>query len=292
MRSSARSNPAAWSVTRLEAGATEQQVASAAATAGLLHFSGHAESRPERPARSGLFLTPDGEAADLTKLGERAGAWHRLSDGSRWADVDGTGRLYERPSPSGSAIERWLERGATSTLWSGAEGARVAELWTAGDITVSRALGACGLVVLSACASGVSGLPTSADEHGGLAAALQLAGAGTVVATLWPVYEDAAALFVATFYDTLAHTPDGDVAAAVHAARERLRTITAAQARAYFETLRESTSRPLQRLALEACAAALADGPEYPYADPQHHAAFFATGSGLITLTEVPHGDA
>ena len=287
-----------WSVTKLQEGATEEQVASALTGINLLHFSGHAQSRPERPSQSGLLMAPAdhlGVATDLSNLARRAEYWHRQPDGTRWTDVQGVGRLYERASPSGMTIERWLECGPTSTLWSAGPigaSARVAELWTAGDITVSRSLSGCDLVVLSACASGVSGMPAYADEHGGLAAALQLAGAGTVVATLWPVFEDAAALFIDAFYDALVRSQDGDVAAAVHAGRERLRMITADEAGAYFQARQGPESRPGLGLALEACVAALGTGPDHPYADPQHHAAFFATGSGLIKPVEARNGNA
>ena len=58
----------------------------------------------------------------------------------------------------------------------------------------------CRMVVLGACESGVPGLRIAADEFRGMPAALLEAGIPGVLATLWPVFTDAADRIIADFF--------------------------------------------------------------------------------------------
>jgi CHAT domain-containing protein len=58
----------------------------------------------------------------------------------------------------------------------------------------------CRMVVLGACESGVPGLRIAADEFRGMPAALLEAGIPGVLATLWPVFTDAADRIIAAFF--------------------------------------------------------------------------------------------
>jgi CHAT domain-containing protein len=62
------------------------------------------------------------------------------------------------------------------------------------------------LVVLSACRTGLG--PVSGDGVAGLARAFLYAGTPSVVATLWDVADEPAALLMPTFYGSLRRTPD------------------------------------------------------------------------------------
>lgn len=86
--------------------------------------------------------------------------------------------------------------------------------------TVSAAAVSTPLVVLASCNSG-AGRVLAGESVQGLGHAFLVAGARTVVATLWPVDDDQAALFMSRFYG---HLADGDaVGAAVAATRAELR---------------------------------------------------------------------
>ena len=60
------------------------------------------------------------------------------------------------------------------------------------------------IVVLSGCETGVHDLG-SGDETVGLVRAFMVAGAARVVASLWPVDDVVAAVFMARFYASLRH---------------------------------------------------------------------------------------
>ena len=76
--------------------------------------------------------------------------------------------------------------------------------WTARDLIATTLTSE--MVVLSACESGRVE-PLSGDEVAGLSTAILHAGARRVLVTLWPVDDQAAALFMENFYDGL----DGDL---------------------------------------------------------------------------------
>jgi CHAT domain-containing protein/tetratricopeptide (TPR) repeat protein len=89
------------------------------------------------------------------------------------------------------------------------------------------------LVVLSACQSGQFDILRAPDEVTGLPAGFLRAGSAAVVATLWPVDDEATALLIARFYEVLqerersdgAGTP-GIPAAALRDAQHWLRTLS------------------------------------------------------------------
>lgn len=96
------------------------------------------------------------------------------------------------------------------------------------------------LVVLNACQLGDSG--NAINGNLSFAAAVSRAGARQVVAALWPVSDSAAALWVPTFYSTLAGDPDHNAAAALRAAQLRLRA-SRAFTHPFFWAGMQATSR-------------------------------------------------
>jgi CHAT domain-containing protein/tetratricopeptide (TPR) repeat protein len=106
------------------------------------------------------------------------------------------------------------------------------------DLDVAEVLSAirlpdCGLVMLSACESGLSRLH-AADENTGLPAAFLVAGAKTVIATKWPVRDDAALLMTDEF---MRHWQGGtgnepSAAQALHQARAAIRAMPVTEAAA------------------------------------------------------------
>jgi CHAT domain-containing protein/tetratricopeptide (TPR) repeat protein len=97
------------------------------------------------------------------------------------------------------------------------------------------------LVVLSACESGQFDILRAPDEVTGLPAGFLRAGSAAVVATLWPVDDEATALLMARFYEMLrerersdgAGTP-GTPAAALRDAQHWLRTLSRSDRDAYL----------------------------------------------------------
>jgi CHAT domain-containing protein len=77
-----------------------------------------------------------------------------------------------------------------------------------------------GLVVLSACESGLAGAQRG-DELVGLVRAFTIAGAARVLATLWPVDDQVTARFMGDFYRALC--AGGTPAAALHQAQRAVR---------------------------------------------------------------------
>jgi CHAT domain-containing protein len=259
---------------------------------GVLHFCGHGRSNLVSPDRSALLLHPDVEQAagdPFPAWAAAVTAWEE-QEGERAGEVPGVGRLVEEDADGGRL--RRLEHGPTGTLWAQYDGdrlVRLAEMWTAGDMLVSDALEGCALAVLSACESGSGSIGVAKiDEAAGLPAAMQLAGAATVVGTLWPVGDALGALFVDMLYARLAERRGGDVdlAELVHATREDLRALPRDVAVAAVDALRRATSDPIARFALEAFRDEVAtrDGP--PFADPYDWAPFFTTGTGRARVPE------
>ena len=71
------------------------------------------------------------------------------------------------------------------------------------EIPPGRLLDGCGLVFLSSCEAGQGGLTLGLDEHAGLPAAIELAGARAIVSPLWRVDDVASAVFAQLFYEGL-----------------------------------------------------------------------------------------
>ncbi|MFC9329495.1 CHAT domain-containing protein [Kitasatospora sp. NPDC057015] len=155
-------------------------------------------------------------------------------------------------------------------------------LLTGGDtLTMAELLGRrlrARLVVMSACGTGVVGrdLP---DEVIGFPAALLQAGVAGVIATLWPVPDDACLLLMLDFYEGLraSLTPPE----ALRAAQRRLRDTTAGRLRARLaETRASGTAWPPPDV-LDGCTEAVAfhEPEERPYAAPENWAAFVYIGA-------------
>lgn len=276
--------------------ATEPAVLDALAERpGVLHFCGHGRSNVIHPERSALLVCPDPELA--TAGDDPFDAWTSAvqewqEDGDvRSGDVPGVGRVIEEQADG--TLERRLEHGAHGTLWTLYEDGRrvaVAELWSAGDMLVGHELDGCVLAVLSACESGTGSLGVAKlDEAAGLPAALQLAGAASVVGTLWPVGDAQGAVFIDELYGELAgRSGVVNLVDVVHTVRERLRSMPREAALARVAGLRAQAADPVARFALERFARDVDAGDERPFGDPYEWAPFFVTGRSEITIEEVP----
>jgi CHAT domain-containing protein len=134
-------------------------------------------------------------------------------------------------------------------------------LMTVATCMANLRLDRCRLAVLSTCESGVPRLH-GGGEMTGLPSALLLAGAKSVIASLWRVHDEATAVLMHHFYEvsTLGRGPIDGVALALKEARRRLGTTTSAEA----ETLLGS------RVSLNG---------EHPFADPFFTDAFQCFGS-------------
>lgn len=149
------------------------------------------------------------EARELLRSWEHAGRIHVAGHG-----------FFDRQNPYRSGVAVRRASGVDADPLS------VPDPWKLGCemLTVAQAIGranlaACHLAVLSGCYTGLPRLHP-ASEFTSLPAALLMAGAKNVVASLWPVHDGAAALFMREFYDAL----DGGspCSAALASARTRL----------------------------------------------------------------------
>jgi len=136
------------------------------------------------------------------------------------------------------------------------------QMLTAADCMSALQLQVCRLVVLSTCESGI------ADDHAGgeltgLPNCMLVAGAKSVIASLWPVHDTAAALLMRYFYQIWEGGAGSEPspAAALKRARERLRAATVDEAKA---VLGEDAQMPSQK---------------YPFDHPVHSDAFHCFGS-------------
>lgn len=136
------------------------------------------------------------------------------------------------------------------------------------------------MVVLSACNSGRTVLG-STDEYTGLVGAFLLAGAGTVIASLWPVDDAATALLMHRLYqDLTAGVPAGK---ALRSAQAWLRSLTAPQAFGVVEQwLGEATSLD-EKIEYGKLASEVAQRGPRPFASPIHWAAFVCVGNALAS---------
>jgi len=113
------------------------------------------------------------------------------------------------------------------------------------------------LVVMSACETAQI-KPTLADEYMGLSSSFLFAGAHNVLATLWPVEDNASRLLIEEFYQGL---NDGlSTVKALQQAQYQLRNMTKETVKAYFPDM--TTGRP------------------YPYNNPYYWAGFVLIGDG------------
>jgi CHAT domain-containing protein len=143
----------------------------------------------------------------------------------------------------------------------------------------------CALAFLSACESGM-GSGRFIDEYGGLPAALELAGARTVVSSMWPVSEPFTALYVELFYRELATAGEGttDLTAVVRSVRDRLSTMTRDDALELVAELRRATDGIAARLTLDSFAFEIRRRGDTPFTDPWELAAFYVSGNGSIVV--------
>ncbi len=126
------------------------------------------------------------------------------------------------------------------------------------------------LLALSACETAVARVTATPDESLGFPAALLHAGAGSVLAALWPVDDAAAAALMGAFHREAAgrsKTP----AQALRAARRWLRTRTAADLLALMDGLGRKAAKARTRLRGY-------EPSQCPYAEPWHWAAFTLSG--------------
>lgn len=124
------------------------------------------------------------------------------------------------------------------------------ERLTLGDLQEIEALEALRLVILSACDSGLSGLEArSADEFIGLPTGFLEAGAAGVIASHWPVRDDAAFFLTARFYHNYLDE-QGRVqqspAKALRNASLWLRDVTCGDLAALFEPALDKMGEPIK----------------------------------------------
>ncbi len=275
--------------------ATEDSLLKGLQGVSILHFCGHGRSDFDRPMRSALLVYPDlsgFETLDgdpFTPIVARADSWQAEDEDERSTLIPDFGRLYEK-QVGADTIERRIEYGERGTLWGRyRNGVRshLAEMWSAGDILAEGSLKDCRFVFLSACEAGGSGMTSDRDEYSGLAAALQVSGASTIICSLWPVSDGLTALYVDLFYAALARK--GKSANVVSIARKtglRLRDMRRKRAAYLLRRLSGRTSSSKAGYILEAYAMQIEKGSEFPFSHPYDWAAFFVTGNSNWDLPQ------
>jgi len=256
--------------------------------AALFHYAGHGRADALTPSRSALLLQPERQVPGLDPIVDAyrsVEGWDHSPQEGRFANLKDGRRLYELRFAD-EAREYFLEQGDRETLWAryvGNNQVLFAELWRAGELSAQRELDDCSIVFLSACEVGSGGLGSiydrEIDECGGITGALELAGVACVVASLWPVWEDLALVYVALFYAELARaTARFDVACIICHVGRQVRDLTGEQAAAIVHAQGTLTHDRMLRFRLDAVGRRLAKLPR-PFEDPIHWAAFFVTGA-------------
>jgi CHAT domain-containing protein len=143
-------------------------------------------------------------------------------------------------------------------------------LW---DLTRAR------LVVLSACETGIIDAFSSVpSEMPGLPGALHLAGVPTVVGTLWPVDDVAAALVMSRFYSI--HLSQGlDIPTALSRAQDWLRNASLVDIEEYAATMGPAFGGRAQKVRRDLGAQAAAPDETRPFRDPSFWAPYVCFGS-------------
>ncbi len=261
--------------------------------AGWLHFCGHGRSDMLTPSRAALLLQPGFLAPNedpIESALEVAQEWGHSPKDGRYATLPTGGRLYEIKYPDVNAREYFLESGNRETLWAryvNDDVTMLAELWRAGDITAAGQFKQCRLVFLSACDVGGGCLGSiyqqSTDEYVGIPGALQLADVACTVASLWPVGEDLAMVYVELFYSEMMHDKEGiDVALLIKRIANRVRKLSGQDAHKILMEQSTQTNDLVLKFRLEAVAHRIAS-VELPFAHPIHWAAFFVTGASRFS---------
>ncbi|MFG2823982.1 CHAT domain-containing protein [Kitasatospora sp. NPDC048365] len=134
------------------------------------------------------------------------------------------------------------------------------------------------LVVMSACRSGVVGKDMP-DEVIGFPTALLQAGVAGVIATLWPVPDDACLILMLGFYEGI--RSDLAPPEALRRAQQWLRDATTAQIRTHLTELRRTGAAWPPADVLDGCFEVIAfhEPDEHPFAGPEHWAGFIYIGA-------------
>jgi CHAT domain len=189
---------------------------------------------------------------------------------------------------TGHAVGDTMRPSDSALLVSGGSPGSVAPL-RAADLEDAIPSGrGCGLAVLSACETGRGGIRLdSVVDHSGIAAGLQAGGVSAVVATLWPVSETAAALFVQLLYEELGSQEVADLPVLVKRSARRLRELTGAAASERLLELRGNVDGGRCRIRLEAYGRGLARrGSECPFAGPAAWASFYHVGARFLRFRD------
>ena len=153
-----------------------------------------------------------------------------------------------------------------------------------------------GMITLSACKSGVALATRAPEEYGGLVAAFVMAGARSVVSSLWAVDDITTALLMGKFYE---HLRSGElVSPALRHSQLWLRSVTAGDLLSYVQSLlkeyrRLSPSERRKRRALLRLKRGLhsIDAAEPPYQHPYYWAAFYALDLESLNEQATPKGE-
>lgn len=141
------------------------------------------------------------------------------------------------------------------------------------DALLSVSLSGCELAVLSACESGMIEPTDPAEEYIGLPAALIVAGAASVIASLWIVDDVSTALLVTRTLKDANARERLEPLARLHEAQLWLRTATVKEVAAAIESI--ASSREIAHRTI----AALAERGPIPFAHPFWWAAFTCIGA-------------
>ena len=191
-----------------------------------------AESEAEivRKARSDAAVITPAAVNDIEQAAPRCTLFHAATHGLF---------LPDRPYHSGivataerdAAADRFTQfvDGDLQPVRAAVDGG--ARLLTVAEIMARLSLRECRLAVVSACRSGLPRVHAG-GEMTGLPSSLLVAGAQSVVASLWPVEDAATALLMESFYDEWdgGHGREASPARALCLARARLRAMTRAEA--------------------------------------------------------------
>jgi hypothetical protein len=259
----------------------------------LLHFAGHGRSVLSEPLRSALELHPDWEhapvasAVALAQLFHREDiAWEQIYDEIREATMAGVGRLRELRRDEESPVERWLDYAEDRTLWSlGDEGEVVADLWTAGAMTVTAPLSSTRLAFLSACSSGGASTPSN-EGASGLVAALQLAGVPVVISTRWEIDDTVALLFADLFYDAFIEDAGASsIARLVRRTAAGLRRMSRERASRRIAAIIARCDDEGVRAVLQDFVNGLEKLSSRPFAHPYYWGSYHVSGQGTLKVS-------
>ncbi len=133
----------------------------------------------------------------------------------------------------------------------------------------------CNLVMLSACETGLGDFTSKTQEYISLATGFLYAGSGSVVNTLWAVYDFSSAILAIRFYDDLEKNKgEKPVYLVMNEAQKWLRDVTKKD---FLEWL-ETTNLDAERKKSIKEDMSLCHAEDRYFADPEYWAAFAAVG--------------